>query len=291
MQAFHNDPLIKAQYIARVRSHREAERLIKGVGWDNGRGCAVGCTLEAYDHARYPIELGIPEALARLEDAVFERLPENEWPLWPEKFLDAIPVGAELEFIQWQFLHWLLTDSGLLIDGGQEDVRKAIDGSAALMAKMARGESVEKRAARAAEIAAWGASAANDAAARAAEIAAWGASAANDAAALAARSAASSVTSSAAFATNAALAARYAAKSAARSAVWGAASVGSAAWSAAWGAASVGSAAWSAAWGAASVGSAAKSAVWGAASVGSAAKSAAWMLMADKLLELLRKAT
>ena len=241
MQAFHNDPLIKAQYIARVRSHREAEQLVRGVGWDNGRGCAVGCTLEAYDHARYPIELGIPEALARLEDAVFERLPENEWPLWPEKFLDAIPVGAELEFIQWQFLHWLLTDSGLLIDGGQEDVRKAIDGSAALMAKMARGESVEKRAARAAEIAAWGASAANDAAARAAEIAAWGASAANDAAALAARSAASSVTSSAA-------------------------------WSAAWGAASVGSAANAA------------SAVWGAAS-------AAWMLMADKLLELLRKAT
>ena len=87
MQAFHNDPAVKAKYLARVRMHREADHLTQGVGWEsNGvtRGCAVGCTLEAYDHRRYPIELGLPEWLARLEDRIFEGLPHADALSWPE---------------------------------------------------------------------------------------------------------------------------------------------------------------------------------------------------------------
>ena len=63
MKAFHNDPAIKEKYLSRVRAHRAADELIRGTGWDGHRGCAIGCTLESYDHARYPIELGVPEQI------------------------------------------------------------------------------------------------------------------------------------------------------------------------------------------------------------------------------------
>ena len=78
MLSFHNDPAIKAKYLDRVKAHAKADRLIQGTGWKGGKGCAVGCTLEAYDHSLYPIELGLPEWLARLEDRIFEGLPKAE---------------------------------------------------------------------------------------------------------------------------------------------------------------------------------------------------------------------
>ena len=97
LRAFHNDPAIKAKYIARVEAHRVADELIRGVGWEDGRGCAIGCTLDAYDHSRYPIELGLPEWFARLEDAIFERLPVERAMRWPSDVLRAIPVGAAID--------------------------------------------------------------------------------------------------------------------------------------------------------------------------------------------------
>ena len=97
LRAFHGDPAIKAKYIARVEAHRVADELIRGVGWENGRGCAIGCTLDAYDHSRYPIELGLPEWFARLEDAIFEGLPVERALCWPSDVLRAIPVGAVID--------------------------------------------------------------------------------------------------------------------------------------------------------------------------------------------------
>jgi len=97
LRAFHGDPAIKAKYLARVQAHAAADRLIQGTGWEEGKGCAIGCTLEAYDHTRYPIELGLPEWLARLEDSIFEGFPKDEAMVWPESFLEAIHPGADLE--------------------------------------------------------------------------------------------------------------------------------------------------------------------------------------------------
>ena len=74
--AYHGQQAIKDKYLARVRAHRAADELVQGTGWRDGKGCAVGCTLEAYD--RYLIELGIPLHLAHLEDRLFElQTPED----------------------------------------------------------------------------------------------------------------------------------------------------------------------------------------------------------------------
>lgn len=114
MKAFHGDQAIKDKYLTRVRLHREADELIKGTSWEDGKGCAVGCTVEKYDHKAYETELGIPEQLAGLEDAIFEGLPNGLAMKWPEQFLDAILPGADLSKVWHKFAVWLLIDP---IDG------------------------------------------------------------------------------------------------------------------------------------------------------------------------------
>ena len=110
MTAFHNDPALKARILAQIAAHREADEIIKGKYWENGKGCAVGCTVHGSNHADYEIELGIPQATAYLEDTIFEGLENGIAMLWPERFMNAVPVGADTGRVQWKFLHWLLTD-------------------------------------------------------------------------------------------------------------------------------------------------------------------------------------
>ncbi|MGH6794629.1 MAG: hypothetical protein ACREDH_05395 [Methylocella sp.] len=100
MLAFHNDPAIKAKYLARIAAHAKADEIVQGVGFErNGavRACAVGCTLDVYDPALYPIELGLPKWLALLEDAIHEGIPLAMAKKWPARFLRAINVGADVE--------------------------------------------------------------------------------------------------------------------------------------------------------------------------------------------------
>ena len=153
MQAFHNDPAIKQKYLNRVIAHQSADNLIHGTGWEDGKGCAIGCTLESYDHGLYPIELGIPLMLAKLEDTIFEGLDNGEAQQWPIRFLDAITPGADLSTVGWKFLHWLLTDSKI----GAYDhklVRDAVQQCAAVIEPLTRGEKVDEQAAYSARSAA-----------------------------------------------------------------------------------------------------------------------------------------
>lgn len=102
--SFHNDPKIKQKYLDRVIAHKKADELIKGTYWENGKGCAVGCTIHSSDHSKYKTELGIPEWLARLEDIIFEGLPNDKSKDWPIRFLSAIEPGKDLDQIKTSFI-------------------------------------------------------------------------------------------------------------------------------------------------------------------------------------------
>lgn len=97
--AWHNEPELKDEVLQRVKKHREADNLIQGVGWEEGKGCAVGCSLQTYNHSLYPERFGIPEELAYIEDVIFEGLSQEEAMLWPEQFTSAIKVGADLSTV------------------------------------------------------------------------------------------------------------------------------------------------------------------------------------------------
>jgi hypothetical protein len=108
MKAFLGKQSIKDKYIKRVHDHFLADDLIKGTYWENGKGCAVGCTIHSSDHNKYEKLLGIPEWLARLEDCIFEELPNSLAKEWPERFLSSINVGSDLEKIKTSFTIFIL---------------------------------------------------------------------------------------------------------------------------------------------------------------------------------------
>jgi len=210
MISFHGDDAIKQKYLARVRAHAAADEIVKGVYWQGGKGCAVGCTIHSENHAAYQEELGLPEWLARLEDTLFESLPNDLAKTFPERFLIAIPVGKDLAHVRWRFSLYLLEENTLLIESLQIDCgvktkvlaaigyasevnRNAIasgvwDAAAASMARVAA-RAAEWSVVRAKESATWDAE-------WSARVAVWSSWHAAEAAALAAESAARAARSS-----------------------------------------------------------------------------------------------
>ena len=110
MLAYHSDPRIKTRYLKRVRQHAKMDEIVKDRYWENGKGCAVGCTIHGSDHTAYERELGIPATIAYLEDTIFENLPNGKALAWPARFLSAIRPGADLGLVTARFMFWLLLD-------------------------------------------------------------------------------------------------------------------------------------------------------------------------------------
>ncbi|HXT34995.1 MAG TPA: hypothetical protein VN837_05410 [Chloroflexota bacterium] len=143
MIAYHGQTEIKEFYLARVAAHRAADEIIHGTYWEDGRGCAVGCCVHTGDHSAYERELGIPRAIARLEDSLFERLTNRAALDFPGRFLAAIPVGADLSLVVTRFLHWLLVDPEEgVIRFAEGSGRNAVQDVAALLARKIAGEIV-----------------------------------------------------------------------------------------------------------------------------------------------------
>lgn len=111
LQAYHGDPRIKDKYMDRIKTHRENNNIVQGTpgSLPDGRGCAVYCTLNKYEHRLYENELGIQRSIAILEDRIFERLPKYEALDFPLEFLSAIPVGADLSNVIPTFVNWLVS--------------------------------------------------------------------------------------------------------------------------------------------------------------------------------------
>ncbi len=100
MKAFLDSEKVKNTYLIRVKQHQEADEIVKGQYWQEGKGCAVGCTIHSNKHSEYETLIGVPEWLACLQDTIFEGLPNEKANLFPLQFLEAINVGANLEQIK-----------------------------------------------------------------------------------------------------------------------------------------------------------------------------------------------
>ena len=121
LQAFHDDPAIKARYLNRVRAYREAGRLEQGSPWTNGAGGAIACTVEGDEPGRYVEELGLSVQLAHLEEGIFDGLHPDEAQGFPEEFLAAIPEGIDADVAMCCFVVWLLSDEDSPMGAWRED--------------------------------------------------------------------------------------------------------------------------------------------------------------------------
>jgi hypothetical protein len=98
---------------ARIAAHRAADEIVQDTGWNGYRGCAIGCSLDRYDHAEYArVVLGdSPHGLlvAQLIDDIHEALPREVALDWPGRVADALAEGADTTLLLRRWLHWLLS--------------------------------------------------------------------------------------------------------------------------------------------------------------------------------------
>lgn len=106
MQAFLNDQKIKEKYITRMEKHLQRGDMAKGLYWEQGRGCAIGCTIEGFKHELYETELGVPRGVAFLEDVIFEELPNKEGGSFALRFLEVLNPGSNLSSVYARMIAW-----------------------------------------------------------------------------------------------------------------------------------------------------------------------------------------
>ncbi|RPE74656.1 hypothetical protein [Vulcaniibacterium tengchongense] len=267
--SFHGDPAIKALHVAQAEHHAAADMLRAGtygiIDGDRFRGCSVACfardinpDAKVLHHEVVAAARGLPVWLIRLQESIFEGLPEEDRAGFHVELARRIPDGVDLEPVQ----HWIaiarigrmLAAQRKALEAGHpsdvtEAIRQTIDAlDVAERAHEAAAEG-DPGSLSAAESAAWAAAAAT----AQSDSAAWPAQ--SDSAAWAARSAAESAARSAA----------ESAESAAESAESAAESADSAAW-------------------------AAESAAWAASVSASVAVAAAWQAERDALFAALDRA-
>jgi hypothetical protein len=112
MQAYFCDQALKDEFVARMQAHILADEVIQGTSFDNGRGCAVGCTYDEYDHSLGPSRLGFPEWYEHLRGTIFEGLPNernvdflsikiSEAQKWAYDSLNVVKPGVDLEKVKY----------------------------------------------------------------------------------------------------------------------------------------------------------------------------------------------
>jgi hypothetical protein len=150
LTAYLGDPALKTRVLTGLAAHAAADELVQGVYFeqrvddDKVRACSIGCTLHdlnpqlpANDHTRFVGELGIPEQIAHLIDAIFEAQPDDKAAAaWSQQIMAAIPVGADLTGVWDRYALWML--DGLVAEGRDPDgvvsnmaglFRRAVDGN------------------------------------------------------------------------------------------------------------------------------------------------------------------
>ena len=126
MSAYNGSEELRAAFIAGLKWHREQDAIVQGSYGDTDdgrwRGCAVGCGLrtlyhmdgvedgDTSSHAELSRRTGIPIVLHRLQDSIFERLPNAVALDWPVRFASSVQAGADLSMVWPRFAVALLSD-------------------------------------------------------------------------------------------------------------------------------------------------------------------------------------
>ena len=172
-KAYFGSEEVKARYVKRMEDHIKADELIRNVGFEDGKGCAVGCTLDRYSHKGFEDELGIPEWVAHLIDTLHENTSSDVWPTFSINFLKAVKPGVNLELIKPQFIKFILWRNlnRVLVLDISDELKEEITSAISLCIEAQDDKSKKSAAWSAAESAAESA----EFAARSAESAAWSA--------------------------------------------------------------------------------------------------------------------
>lgn len=91
----------------RVKEHVVADSIIQGTYWDEGpqQGCFIGCLAHSDNPVINEKTYGLPIAVQRIAENIFEGLPVDEAKAFFAALPDAIGCdGKDLSKVSWQFL-------------------------------------------------------------------------------------------------------------------------------------------------------------------------------------------
>ena len=91
----------------RVAEHVAADSIIQGIYWDtvNLRGCFIGCLAHNDDPSINEATYGLPIAVQRIAESIFEALPADKAKAFFAALPDAVQCdGKDLGRVHWQFL-------------------------------------------------------------------------------------------------------------------------------------------------------------------------------------------
>ena len=111
MMSFFGSQCLRDAVVERVREHQRLDQIAQKFYWDGSKGCAIGCVLHSGEYMAFEQQLGLPVFLAYLDEHIFENLPLGEAKAWPLRFIEAVPVGVDLELVFPRFMHWLLSET------------------------------------------------------------------------------------------------------------------------------------------------------------------------------------
>ena len=116
MLSYLGSQAIKEKYLARVRAHAAAGEIVQRQYWGGGKGCGIGCVVHVNNsaHAAWAEEIG-PEWLARVVDDMFEGLLLGRARQFTLALYEAIPVGADLDPVRWEFSSFVLGEIDALL--------------------------------------------------------------------------------------------------------------------------------------------------------------------------------
>jgi hypothetical protein len=199
---------------AEVSAHIAADALVRGSYWRagktdvGGKGCFIGCLTHSDDPAPAFERFGLPIAVLRIAENIFEALPDDEGKAFFSELPDAVGRdGKDLSRVHWAFLAAELRALPKTTDAVQAVIDPVIAGMDLLASSQ---EWPAADAVTDAAISADAATASALAASDAAADAAYAAIAAARAAAIAASDAATDATDAADAVTYAAISAAYA---------------------------------------------------------------------------------
>ena len=124
--AYHGSPAIKQGVLDQLQEHYDLDQIRQGVYWQDGKGCAIGCTIHSDDHMLYEARFGVPVALAYIEDELFESLSNEKSKDWPIAFMSAIQPGQDLSIVSWRLLYWAFTQDAIF-DSKYDDLFKDVE--------------------------------------------------------------------------------------------------------------------------------------------------------------------
>jgi hypothetical protein len=125
------------QLAQEVKKHIDADSVTQGYYWEDGKGCFIGCLAHGNNVQQLSVTYGLPSALTRICESIFEGLSPEDAKQFFADFPDAIGYdGKNLSLVLWQFLEDVLRN----LPAQKPEIQSVIDPVIAGIGLLAKGE-------------------------------------------------------------------------------------------------------------------------------------------------------